>query len=89
MKIWIGNHYFSEKEKPELAEEIRDIVGDDNYDNVGLIGFLPDSYEGKLRVKTLDNVSEIIDHGSTETLAYKAETCGDTVNWVRGSRPCD
>ena len=83
MKIWIKNHYFSEKEKPALAEEIRDVLGNTTHDNVELFGYFSDSYEGALAVNDLSMVFEIVDHDSRDVLASAEETITTTQNWVR------
>lgn len=82
MRIWIGNHYFSEREKPALAEEIEDILGR-TYAEIELFGNLPSSYEGKLAINDLSEVFEIVEYGSRELLANREETVGNTQNWVR------
>ena len=82
MRIWIGNHYFSEREKPALAEEIEDVLGR-TYDEVELFGNLPSSYEGKLTINDLSKIFEIVEYGSRELLANREDAVGDTQNWVR------
>lgn len=59
------------------------MLDDTTHDNIELIGYFPDSYEGQLAVNDLSMVFEIVDHDSRDVLAHAEETATTTQNWVR------
>ena len=79
MKVRIHNYYFTEKNNYSLVQEVKQVVGYD-FQDVELYGDLPYSYESLMKVTNLNNVYEIVDFGSRDTIALFNEGVN---KWVR------